>query len=228
MGWIRFSHGHRLDPIAGGSPETIVVMVHDLGQSTETLLAVAERWAASVPTTSFFLFDSIEQIDPPSCGDRWRAMLDLETGAEPLVVDRVVRHLEPLLAPLDANRLVLVGFRHGATVALHLVLRHGWSCAGVLAISPRLTQPLPRSIRIDVKVRLIESAESRQVGHADLRDAVSSLAARGVDARGVLLAGSILSDEGVRHGGAYLGELIAIAQHADRFHVLDQEIQHAS
>lgn len=228
MGWVRLAHGNRLDPIAGGSPEAIVAVLHDLGQSTATVLAVAERWAASVPTTSFIVFDSIEQIDPPSCGGQWRPLLDLEAGAEPLVLDRVVRHLEPLLAPLDASRLVLVGFRHGATVALHLVLRHGWSCAGVLAFSPLLRQRLPRCLRIDTKIRLIESAESPHVGHADLRDAVSSLAARGVDARGVVLAGAILSDEGVRHGCAYLGELIATVQRAERFHVLDQETQHAS
>jgi len=228
MGWIRFSHGHRLDPIAGGPPEAIVVVLHDFGQTTEALRTTAERWAASVPTTAFFLFDSIEKIDPPPCGGSWHPLLDLEAGAEPLVLDRVVRHLEPLLAALDSSRLVLVGFHHGATVALHLVLRDGWSCAGVLAFSPLLTQRLPRCIRIDAKIRLIESAGSPHVGHADLRDAVSSLAARGVDARDVVLAGAILSDEGVRHGCAYLGELIATAQRAERFHILERETQHAS
>jgi len=228
MGWIRLLRGHRLDPIAGGPPEAIVVVLHDFGQSTEALRAVAERWAASVPTTAFVLFDSIEQIDPPPCGGAWHPLLDLAAGAEPLVLDRIVRHLEPLLAPLDASRLVLVGFHHGATVALHLALRHGWSCAGVLAFSPLLPQRLPRCIRIDAKIRLIESLESPHTGHADLRDAVSSLAARGVDARGVVLAGAILSDEGVRHGCAYLGELIATVQRAERFHVLNQETRHAS
>jgi predicted esterase len=228
MGWIRFSRGHRLEPTGGEPAETIVALLHDLGQPTEVVLSVAARWAAAVPTTAFVAFDGIEQLDPPPCGGQWRTMLDLEAGAEPLVLDRVVRHLEPLLAPLDASRLVLVGFHHGGTVALHLVLRHGWSCAGVLAFSPKLTQPLPRTIRIDAKIRLIESVESGHVGDAGLRDAVASLAARGVDARGVRLAGSTLSDEAIRHGGAYLGELIATAQRGYRFHVLDRETRHAS
>jgi predicted esterase len=227
MGWMKMSRGHWLDPIAGGPPEAVAVLLHDHEQSTDALLAVAERWAVTVPTTSFVVLDNLEQIDPPPCVGRWRAMLDLESGAEPLVLDRVARHLEPLLAPLDADRLVLVGFHHGGTVALHLALRHGWSCAGVLAFSPRLARPLPRTMRIDAKIRLVESVENRHVGHADLRDAVASLAARGVDVRGVLLAGTILSDEGIRHGGAYLAELIATAQRADRFHVLSREIHHA-
>jgi predicted esterase len=227
MGWIRFSHGYRLDPIAGGPPEAIAVLLHDLGQPTTTLLAAAARWATTVPTTAFAAFDSIEQLDPPTSARHWHAVPDHDAGADPLALDHIVRRLEPLLAPLDASRLVLVGFRQGGTVALHLVLRHGWSCAGVLAFSPTLTQPLPRTIRIDAKIRLIESAERSHVGHADLRDTVSSLAARGIDARGVLLTGSILSDETIRHGGAYLGELIATAQRGDRFHVLDGETRHA-
>lgn len=226
MDWIRFSRGHRLDPIAGGPPEAIVVLLHDFGEATETLLAAAARWATTVPTTAFVAFNDIAQLDPPACGRRWHTMLDLDAGAEPLVLDRIVRHLEPLLAPLDASRLVLVGFGHGGTIALHLMLRHGWCCAGILAFSPRLTQPLPRIIRIDAKIRLIESVDSRHVGHTDLRDTLASLAARGVDARGVLLRGSPLSDEAIRHGGAYLMELIATAQRGDRFHVLGGETRH--
>jgi predicted esterase len=228
MGWTRFSHGHRLAPIAGGPAKATAVLLHDFDGSTETLLAVAGRWATTVPATAFVAFDSIQRLDPPACGRRWHAMLDLDAGAEPIVLERTARHLEPLLAELDTSRLVLVGFRQGGTVALHLVLNHGRSCAGILAYSPRLTQPLPRMIRVDAKIRLIESVESRHVGHADLRDAVAALAARGIDARGVLLAGSTLSDEAIRHGGAYFVELIATAQRADRFHTLEQEISDAS
>src|SRR5258707_1180682 len=152
MDWIRFSRGHRLDPIAGGSPDAIAVLLHDLDQSPATLLAVGARWAATVPTTAFVAVDGLEQFDPPTGARSWHALFDLDPGAAPLALDRIARHLEPLLAQLDASRLVLVGFREGGTVALHLVLRHGWRCAGVLAFSPRLTRPLPRIIRADAKI----------------------------------------------------------------------------
>ena len=77
-------------------------------------------------------------------------------GVEPSDLDGIVRLLEPLLAGLDTSQLVVVGFGEGGTIALHLVLRHGWRCAGVLAFSPRLDGALPRVIRADVKIRLIE------------------------------------------------------------------------
>jgi hypothetical protein len=202
MDWKRFAQGQRLDPTAGGEPEAVVVLLPDIGQSVAPLLAIAARWAATVPTTAFVAFDGIDRLDPQACRREWRSMLSWR---------------------FDAGRLVLVGYRHGATVALHLALRRGWRCAGVLAFSPRLIQPLPRVISIDAKIRLIES-EQGQVGHADLRDAVLSLVARGVDARGILLPAPPLSDEAVRHGGAYLMELIATAQRGERIHVLERAL----
>jgi len=60
--------------------------------------------------------------------------------------------------------------------------------------------------------------EDPQVSHGSLRDAVALLAARGIDARGVMLVGSVLSEEAIRHGGAYLVELVATAQRGDRIH----------
>jgi phospholipase/carboxylesterase len=223
MDWIPFSRGHRLDPIEGGLPDAVVVLLHDLGESTEALLPVAARWAQTVPTTAFIVFDGIEQFDAPVGVGQLHTTLDLDVSAEP-VLDRVAQHLESLTAEqqrswqLGAGRLVLVGFRTGGTVALHLALRRGWGCAGVLAFSARSAQPLTQLITIGPKIRLIESVEARNGSHAELRDVVTSLVAYGVDARGVLLDGSILSDESIRYGGAYLVELIATAQRGDRFH----------
>jgi predicted esterase len=257
MTWVQFSHGFRLDPVAKGSPEAVVVLLRDVGDSAAEVTPVAARWATTVPTTAFIVLDGITQLDPLSCGLPPHTMLDLDACVEPTVLDRATRHLEPLLenqlrsCQLDASRLVLVGFGYGGTLALHLLLRQGWSCAGVLAFAAKLTRPLPRILRVDYKVRLIEfvgefpdkpavlpvynCASPRLVGmpptgalscvgdrhidHSSLRDDVALLTARGIDTRGVLLAGSALSLEAIRHGGAYLVELVATAQRGDRLHI---------
>jgi hypothetical protein len=59
-----------------------------------------------------------------------------------------------------------------------------------------------------------------------LCDLVAQLTTRGIDARGILLGGSALSDEAIRHGGAYLVELVATAQRGDHLHV-NRESSHA-
>src|ERR1700730_13087887 len=94
MTWRQFSHGLRLDPIAKGSPEALVILLHDLGASAATLTPIAARWATSVPTTAFIALDGIEQLDPSSSG---LPPHTIDPSAEPTVLDRAARHLEPLL-----------------------------------------------------------------------------------------------------------------------------------
>jgi len=57
---------------------------------------------------------------------------------------------------LDPSRLELVGFGYCGTLAAHLWLRRGWGRVGVLAIAVILMRSLPRPLRVDHEVRLIE------------------------------------------------------------------------
>lgn len=226
---MKFAGGFQQDPIAEGSAEALVVLLHDHGAAAA---AVAARWAASVPTTAFIALDGINRAEPTSGVLLPPRTLDLDVSTQPTVLDHAAGHLKPLLEQqlrsygLDADRLVLAGFGQGGTLALHLVLRQGWSCAGVLAFAARLAPNLPRNLGVDCKVRLIECVENRPIDPSNLRAVVTLLTARGIDTRGASLTCSILSDEAVRHGGAYLAELVATAQRGHRFH-RNQEGSHA-
>jgi predicted esterase len=217
MTTAEFAHGRRFDPIAKGPPEALVILFGDLGLGAATLNPVAVRWATRVPSTAFIVLDRVIQPAAPS-GDPLHTKADRDASAEPAALDRAALNLGSLLQQhlrsyrLHADQLVLAGFRHGGTLALRLLLRQGWRCAGVLAFAAKLTPSLPRYLNVEGKVRLIECAENRKVGQSNLRVAVALLAACGIDARGALLTGPILSDEAIRHGGAYLAELVATAQ----------------
>jgi hypothetical protein len=145
----------------------------------------------------------------------------LEGHAEFTLIDPAARNLTSVLARrlrslrLNPSRLVMAGFGYGGTLALYMVLHQGWSCAGVLTFAAKLIRPLPRVMGSAHKVRLIGSAGD--VGHSSMRDDVALLTERGIDTRGVQLSGSPLSDEAIRHGGAYLVELVATAQRGDRY-----------
>jgi predicted esterase len=230
MSWMSFSRrsGGR---IAKGAAQALVVLLHDLGTPAATLTSIAARWSPTVPTTAFVALDGIDQLAVRSSDFGTDAALLSSADAEPIPLDRAAPNLEALLEHqlrsrrLDATRLVLVGYGYGGTLALHLLLRRGWSCAGVLAFAAQLMLPLPRVLRVDPKVRLIDCVADGHIGHGNLRDFVALLTARGIDARGVTLSGSVLSDEATRHGGAYLVELVATAQRGARFHV-DRENRH--
>jgi phospholipase/carboxylesterase len=206
MTWIQYPHGFRLDPIAKRSTEALVILLHDLGTSAASLAPVAARWSGTVPTAAFIALDGIEQPARPSKDLPLRTRLDRDTRAfEPLIEHQLGSFR------LDASRLVLVGFGYGGTLALHMLLRHDWNRAGVLAFAGKLMRPLPRILSVDHKVRLIHGAGDADHNHSSLREVVALLSARGLDARGVSLNGSVLSDEAIRHGAAYLGELVATA-----------------
>jgi predicted esterase len=227
MSWMQFSRGVRLEPIGTRSPEALVVLLHDMGGSAALLAAKLARWATMVPATAFVALDGAER--PEAIPE---ATADLpEPGASPLAaqteltgLDLAARELAGLLRAqlracrLDASALVLVGFGYGATLALHLVLRHGWRCAGVLAYGAKVVRPVPKTLRVGAKVRLIECLGDGDVGYGNVRDVVALLTDRGIDTRGALLAGSVFTDASIRHGGAYLVELVATAQRGGQFH----------
>jgi pimeloyl-ACP methyl ester carboxylesterase len=208
-----FTHGFRRDPVARAAPEAIVVLLQDRGVSATQLVPILTRWAAAVPTTAFIVLDGIAH-------DHAR------------MVDRGVRQLQPLVEQqlracrVHDDQVVLVGFGHGATLGLHMVLHHGLACAGILAIAAQPTRPNLRSPDGNLKVRLIDCVEGDGVAHGTMRDVVAALTAHGLNARGVSLAGSKFSDEAVRLGGAYLVELVATAQRRHRSKI-DWESSHA-
>jgi predicted esterase len=219
-----FSPGFQLNPVAKGSPKALVLLLRDAGTTIETVASVAARWAVSVPAAAFAALDGIRQIEPVSEVVR-STIADPRNGAEPEWLD-AARSLAPLVAQelrarrLDASQSVLVGFGSGGTLALHLVLRQGWSCAGVLAFAPTLTDPPPRTVRRNHKIRLIDSVSNSSGAHAGGRDAVSILVHRGIDVRRVRLSGPMLSEEAIRHGALYLAELVATAQWRGRLPVV--------
>jgi predicted esterase len=234
MSWTPFSNGLRLEPILKGSPAALVVLLSDLDASAASLAPIAARWAMSVPTTAFLALEAIEPFDFPSDGLAPPAP-KRDQGSEledPAMLERAAARLAPLLERqlrglrLDASRVVLAGFGYGGTLALHLTLRRGWRCAGVLAFGGKLVRPLPRLLSVGHKVRLIGRLEDNDDGADSLREIVALLCAHGIDARGVLLTGSALSAEAARHGGAYLVELVATAQRGDLFD-FDQERRRA-
>jgi len=187
-------HGFRLVPILKGSPDALVVILPDAGTAAVALYPVATRWAAAVPTTAFIVLEAIDPLQLAS-------LLHRELRA---------RHL-------DAGRLVLVGFGQSGTLALRRVLRQGRGWAGVLALDAKPVRPLSPAASVTAKVRLIASGGDGPVDHRGLRDFVALLTSAGIDARGVLLAAPSLSDEAIRHAGAYLVELVATAQRGASF-----------
>ncbi len=201
MTWKQFAFGFRVDP-AKAPPDSAVILLHDLGATSASLASVATVWGALMPRTAFIAVDGIEQLEPPSYGSTEPAVLDRTARRLDPVVERQLRTFRPAV-----GRVMIAGFGYGGTLALHMLLSHGWEGAGVLAVNARLTRPLVRTIKARSKVRLVECTNDCASEQSRVREFAASLAAAGVDVRQTCLADSALSDEAIRRAGAYLVEL---------------------
>jgi hypothetical protein len=202
---MQFTTAFRLDPIIMGPPRAGVILAYE----STPLKPVAARWAVRVPAAAFIGLQ---------CANDTAFTVSRES--ESALLARAARALESMFEHqaqslrLNGSQLVVVGFGNAGTVALHLVLHQGWSCAGVLTFGAKVLRPLPRRVSNLHKVRLIGHAKDARP--TSLRDDVALLIARGIDARGVL-ASVLSTQEALRHGAAYLVELVATAQGSSRF-----------
>ena len=220
MTWTKAFPGFRLDPIAEGAPDALVVLLHEPAATDATLTNVASCWAPMMPTTAFIAVERNGAFALPDDG------FDSSAGTDPraqlITLDHAARRLETLIRQhartfgIEARRLVLAGFGSGGTLALWLSMREAWHGAGVLAIGARLALPFPQPRADAGKIRLIECLPGKSGSSSALPDAVALFRARGIDVRGAVLTASCLSDDAARHGGAYLAELVATAQQGVR------------
>jgi hypothetical protein len=199
---MQFTHAFRLDPIIKGPPRAGVILLHESTPSKP----VAARWAIRVPAAAFIGLQCAN--DTASTVFRESESARLTRAARAL--EAVLEHQAQLLR-LNRSQLVVVGFGDAGTLALRLVLQQGWTCAGVLTFGAKVPRPLPRTVRNLHKIRLIEYAGDAR----GLRDDVALLTARCIDTRGVL-ASALSSQEALRHGAAYLIELVAMALRGQR------------
>lgn len=220
MALLRFSHWIKADEPLNGAPEALVVLLQESAYPSVQMKSVTARWAATVPSAAFAVLCVSDYSSRPLATNEAGPSTErdrLESAAKELK-----KFIDDQLSArrFQADRLVLAGFGQGGSIALHLLLQQGANCVGVLALDARFIRPISRMKRVDYKIRLIELSD-RGAAHAGLRDFVEVLTGLGIDGRGIRLPGCATSEVAIRHGGAYLAELVATAQRGNRL-PLDQ------
>lgn len=140
-------------PASGRAPTSMVVLLHGFGGNGESMRQVAQAWAKVLPDTVFVLPDAPFQChenpnDPRS--REWFAVRALDSDAALRVAQ--IRKVEPVLNEhitaklaqygLNDRCLVVAGMSQGAMMALHTAPRRPRACAGVVAYSGMLVDPI--------------------------------------------------------------------------------------
>jgi len=137
-------NGSSLQPLSGGAPRQIVLLLHGYGSSGADLISLAPHWQQALPD-ALFLAPHAPQRCGMGPGFQWwplmaftaQALAAGAASAAPAIDAFIDRKLEQY--GLDEASLALVGFSQGTMMALHVGLRRQKQVAGILGYSGMLT-----------------------------------------------------------------------------------------
>jgi phospholipase/carboxylesterase len=180
--------GPMMPPRAGGTPDSIVILLHGLGDSGAGLIDLAPPLAAHLPNTIFYSPDAPDRYEMAPMGRQWFGLQDwsqdaLYNGAQraaPSLNDYIDDRLQA--HNLAANRLALVGFSQGCMMALHVGLRRPQALGAIIGFSGALVAPekLGKTIASHPPILLVHGMMDTVVPYAAMPASAHYLEAAGL------------------------------------------------
>jgi phospholipase/carboxylesterase len=139
---FKIVNGSSLQPLSGGHPKQIVLLLHGYGSNGADLISLAPHWQQALPDALFLAPNAPQRM---YSGYQWwplstftpQALASGAAAAAPAVNAFIDRKLAQY--GLGDADLALVGFSQGTMMALHVGLRRATKVAGILGYSGMLT-----------------------------------------------------------------------------------------
>lgn len=140
-------NGSSLQPLSGGAPKQIVLLLHGYGSSGTDLISLAPHWQQALPDALFLAPDAPQRCGM-GAGYQWwplmaftaQALAAGAAGAAPAIDAFIDRKLAQY--GLSDADLAVVGFSQGTMMALHVALRRPQAVAAVIGYSGMLAGTL--------------------------------------------------------------------------------------
>ncbi len=206
----------RAGPAAGGTADSLIVLVHGYGADATDLMPLAGLLAHRLPRTAFAAPHAPEPCAVAPAGRQWFPL----TFTDPSEIVRGVAAARPLLERfvadertrlgLGAERLALLGFSQGTMMVLATGLLAAAPPAGIVGFSGLLA--LPPGAESEVKPRpvlLVHGADDAVVPADGTRAAAERLSALGSPVEWHVEAGlaHAISPSGLDRAATYLANL---------------------
>lgn len=138
-------NGSSLQPLSGGSPKQVVLLLHGFGSSGADLIALAPHWQRALPDALFLAPNAPQRLSYLSSGYQWwplsaftpQALATGAASAAPAIEAFIERKLHQY--GLTEANLAIVGFSQGTMMALHVGLRRPRQVAAIIGYSGMLT-----------------------------------------------------------------------------------------
>ena len=137
-------NGSSLQPLAGGPPRHIVLLLHGYGSSGADMIALAPEWQRAVPH-ALFLAPNAPERTGHGAGYQWfhlgaftpQALSAAAAMAAPAIETFLERKLKQY--DLSESDVAIAGFSQGTMMALQVGLRRPGPVAGIVGYSGMLT-----------------------------------------------------------------------------------------
>lgn len=179
-------NGSSLQPLSGGPPKQIVLLLHGYGSNGADLISLAPHWQPALPNALFLAPNAPQRMNS---GYQWwplstftpQALATGAAAAAPAIDAFIDRKLAQY--GLGNADLALVGFSQGTMMALQVGLRRATKVAGILGYSGALTGAADLASQIITKppVLLVHGSADPVVPVSALHAAEHALRRLGVD-----------------------------------------------
>ena len=213
-------NGSSLQPLSGGRPRHIILLLHGYGSNGADLISLAPHWQQDVPDALFLAPNAPQRSGGNGSGYQWWPLHALtpqafESGANsaaPAINAFIDRKLTQYYLG-DAD-LAIVGFSQGTMMALHVGLRRKAQVAGILGYSGMLTgaAKLRRDEITKPPVLLIHGSDDPVVPVSALKAAENALLEVGVGVTTHVSAGlgHSIDPAGLRVGADFLRRVLEV------------------
>ncbi len=185
---LKITNGSSLQPLSGGSPKQIVLLIHGYGSSGADMISLAPHWKQALPD-AIFLAPNAPQRCGMTVGYQWwglnaftpQALASGASSAAPAIDAFIDRKFDQY--GLTESDLAMVGFSQGTMMALHIGLRRERQLAGIVGYSGMLTNAatLSREAKAKPPVLLVHGSVDPIVPVTALHAARSGLERLGVE-----------------------------------------------
>ncbi len=179
---MKIVNGVSLQPLSGGRPKQIVLLLHGFGSSGSDMIALAPAWQHSMPNALFLAPHAPQRCGTAAGYQRWAlsdtspaALARGAASAAPAIDTFIDRKLDQY--GLSEADVAIIGFSQGTMMALHVGLRRKAAVACIVGYSGMLTgaPQLKHEISARPPVLLIHGGQDPIVPVAALHEAESAL-----------------------------------------------------
>ncbi|MGD9659306.1 MAG: alpha/beta hydrolase [Methylocystis sp.] len=208
--------GPKIAALSCGKPAYLVVLLHGPGSSGAAIIDQALNWAPTMPKADFVAAEA-----PFPCASGGRQWFE-NADATPAAINDGIRATAPLLDAflddmlaqrrLPDSHLALVGFSHGAMLALHVGLRRPKPMAAIVAFSGALydERALVEDIASKPPVLMIHGEADPIVPFSAMTATKERLKALGAPVKSLRRPGlgHAMDDDGVLVAGDFLSAFV--------------------